>query len=103
MVVALCFPRRDTTRRRLLRRAQAVYWTTVTVTTVGYGDYSPHTPGGKLLAMAFILVGIGAVFTIIHSFAGEVRDRRIECHRGAIHTECNDVIEPKTGLQCGAI
>jgi voltage-gated potassium channel len=31
------------------------------MTTVGYGDLSPHTTAGKLVAVAVMLVGIGFV------------------------------------------
>lgn len=37
----------------------AVYWTIVTITTVGYGDLTPQTPLGKLLASAIMVLGYG--------------------------------------------
>ncbi len=36
-----------------------IYWAIVTVTTVGYGDISPITPLGKLLASLIMLSGYG--------------------------------------------
>jgi len=38
---------------------QSVYWAIVTITTVGYGDISPVTPLGKLLASMIMLLGYG--------------------------------------------
>ena len=38
-----------------------LYWAVTTMTTVGYGDLSPHTTAGKLVAVAVMLVGIGFV------------------------------------------
>ena len=38
---------------------QSVYWAIVTITTVGYGDISPVTPLGKLLASLIMLLGYG--------------------------------------------
>lgn len=38
-----------------------VWWAVTTVTTVGYGDISPKTDGGRIIAMAIMLVGIGFV------------------------------------------
>ncbi|MDW7660520.1 MAG: potassium channel family protein [Bacillota bacterium] len=35
------------------------WWAFVTITTVGYGDISPASTGGKLLAAVLMLVGIG--------------------------------------------
>ena len=48
----------------------AMYWAVVTVTTVGYGDISPHTVVGRLLASVLMILGYGiiAVPTGIVSF-----------------------------------
>ena len=35
----------------------ALYFSCVTLTTVGYGDMTPSTDGGKILAIFFILIG----------------------------------------------
>ena len=40
------------------------YWALVTVTTVGYGDITPITPSGKLIASFLILLGLGLIATI---------------------------------------
>ena len=37
----------------------SIYWAIVTITTVGYGDISPITPFGKLLASVIMLLGYG--------------------------------------------
>ncbi|WP_132281273.1 potassium channel family protein [Natranaerovirga hydrolytica] len=37
------------------------WWSFVTTTTVGYGDISPNTIGGKVLAAILMLVGIGFI------------------------------------------
>ena len=37
----------------------AFWWAVVTTTTVGYGDVSPVTPEGRLIAVALMIVGIG--------------------------------------------
>jgi voltage-gated potassium channel len=37
----------------------AMYWATVTMTTVGYGDITPHTSLGKLIASFMMLLGWG--------------------------------------------
>ena len=43
----------------------ALWWAVVTATTVGYGDVSPVTAEGRLIAVGLMLVGIGfiGVFT----------------------------------------
>ncbi|MGX5820081.1 ion transporter [Chitinophaga lutea] len=38
---------------------QSIYWSIVTITTVGYGDVAPVTPLGKLIASFIMLLGYG--------------------------------------------
>jgi voltage-gated potassium channel len=38
-----------------------VWWAMTTVTTVGYGDYSPRTDAGRAIAIVVMLAGIGFV------------------------------------------
>lgn len=39
----------------------SVYWAVVTLTTVGYGDITPHTPLGRVLASVLILLGYSII------------------------------------------
>ena len=39
----------------------ALWWSMVTISTVGYGDYVPKTPVGRMVATALILLGVGVV------------------------------------------
>ncbi|KRM69726.1 Ion channel [Apilactobacillus ozensis DSM 23829 = JCM 17196] len=41
--------------------ATALWWSITTATTVGYGDISPHTLGGKLVAAFLMIGGIGFI------------------------------------------
>ncbi len=43
---------------------EALWWTLVTVTTVGYGDYFPVTLGGRIIAFVLMLFGIGLFSTL---------------------------------------
>lgn len=43
----------------------AYYYTVVTVATVGYGDFTPQTPLGKIGATVVIMLGIGLFSTFI--------------------------------------
>jgi len=40
---------------------QSIYWTIVTITTVGYGDIAPETPAGQALASIIMLLGYAIV------------------------------------------
>jgi voltage-gated potassium channel len=39
----------------------AFYWSIVTISTVGYGDITPQTFGGRLVTIALILTGLGVL------------------------------------------
>ncbi len=40
---------------------ESIYWAIVTVTTVGYGDVSPATPLGRLVASMLMIIGYGII------------------------------------------
>lgn len=39
----------------------AFYWSIVTISTVGYGDITPQTVGGRLVTISLILTGLGVL------------------------------------------
>jgi voltage-gated potassium channel len=58
----------------------SVYWTIVTMTTVGYGDIAPQTPLGKLLASAVMILGYGIIAVptgIVTVELAGVRNRKV--------------------------
>lgn len=46
----------------------ALWWSFVTTTTVGYGDLSPQTTAGRIIASSLMIVGIG----VIGAFTGTI-------------------------------
>ncbi|MCG2634151.1 MAG: NAD-binding protein [Gammaproteobacteria bacterium] len=67
------------------------YWALVTLSTVGYGDLTPHTTEGRVVAMALIISGIGvlsfATSIIVSAFTDKMallREHRVlgEIERG---------------------
>lgn len=39
----------------------ALYFCTITLTTIGYGDITPHTTAGKLFTVGYVFSGIGII------------------------------------------
>ena len=58
--------------------SDALWWSFVTLTTVGYGDIYPITMPGRVVAVGTMLVGIGVLGTFISlvgsSFLTSMRD-----------------------------
>jgi len=48
---------------------EALWWSIVTITTVGYGDFYPITPGGRIIGFFVMLAGIGIIGALASIFA----------------------------------
>jgi voltage-gated potassium channel len=55
-----------------LRFVDALYFSVVTLTTVGYGDFAPQTDVGKLFTAVYVLVGVGILLTFVTTVATRV-------------------------------
>ncbi|PZX94602.1 ion transporter [Flavobacterium aquariorum] len=69
----------------------SIYWTIVTLTTVGYGDISPQTPLGQFLAALVMILGYGiiAVPTGIVTAEFAKRNTNQETDLNATKTTCS--------------
>ena len=47
----------------------ALYFSVITLTTVGFGDFAPQTPAGKIFTIFYILVGLGLISGFIFLLA----------------------------------
>jgi voltage-gated potassium channel len=63
----------------------AMYWAIVTLTTVGYGDLSPRTPAGKLLASVVMILGYAIIAVPTGIVTSELTEAR---HRGQSRQSC---------------
>ena len=43
----------------------SLYFSVITLTTIGYGDFSPVTDAGKLFTIFYIIIGIGIILSFI--------------------------------------
>lgn len=59
---------------------RSIYWAIVTLTTVGYGDISPQTPIGQMLASMIMIIGYGIIAVptgIVTSELTKVKNKKI--------------------------
>ena len=56
----------------------AVWWTVSTVTTVGYGDIVPVTDAGKIMAIFYMIFGIGILAVFLSVLGTRIYKIRIE-------------------------
>jgi hypothetical protein len=54
-----------------------IWWAIVTLTTVGYGDYSPESFLGRWLAAGVMAGGIGTVAILTGILADEIREAKV--------------------------
>ena len=57
------------------------YFSVISLTTVGYGDFTPTTTLTKILAVFYVLNGVGILLAFLDT-AAEVRRERLRKQRG---------------------
>ena len=45
----------------------SLYFSVITLTTIGYGDYSPQTEAGKIFTIFYIIIGLGMILNFINA------------------------------------
>ena len=58
------------------------WWAVVTMTTVGYGDISPETLGGRVVAVGLMIFGIGLLSVLTATVATRLIDHKSKLDRG---------------------
>lgn len=61
------------------------WWSWVTMTTVGYGDKSPQSKNGKILATIWMLVAILIISGFTATISSELTTRRLQNNVSSIH------------------
>ncbi len=67
----------------------AVYWSLVTIATVGYGDISPVTPEGRTISMLIIISGIAMISFATSVIVSAFSERLIEMKENRIVEQIN--------------
>ncbi|MFQ6030767.1 MAG: potassium channel family protein, partial [Dehalococcoidia bacterium] len=61
---------------------EALWWALVTMTTVGYGDYTPHGAGSRLLAVLIMFTGLSLISLLTATIASAFVSRRLRESQG---------------------
>ncbi len=67
---------------RPMTLGDAIWWAVVTLTTVGYGDVTPRTFGGRVVGVVLMLSGVVLLSLVTASIASVLVERRIREERG---------------------
>ena len=65
----------------------AVYWAVVTVTTVGYGDITPMTDEGRVVAILVIVTGLGAITFLTSIVVSAFNEKLPEIKRARVFNQ----------------
>jgi voltage-gated potassium channel len=57
---------------------ESIYWAIVTLTTVGYGDISPHTAAGKVIASLIMIIGYSIIAVPTGIISSEMSKFRVQ-------------------------
>jgi voltage-gated potassium channel len=60
---------------------EALYFSVMTLTTVGYGDFYPHTGVGRIFTCLYVLAGLGIVLALLAQLATGAVAARVERSR----------------------
>lgn len=71
----------------------AFYFSSITLTTVGYGDLTPTTAAGKLFTVFYIFAGLGIIVGFANAIARASVEQRGEARR--LHKRRSGSAEPE--------
>ncbi len=84
LIMFVIFKSEQETNSAINTLFDAIWYTIVTVTTVGYGDIAPASFWGRLSAMALLLVGVAIFGALSGKFASFILDRQQKKDRGLL-------------------
>ncbi|CAK1239801.1 Uncharacterized coiled-coil protein [Fructobacillus tropaeoli] len=77
----------------------ALWWSIVTATTVGYGDISPTSAIGRGIAIVLMFVGIGLIGTITSTVTSFFTQEQAEKSKDELNQKLNEITEQLDRLE----
>lgn len=84
LLMVVIFVTEQSTNSAINTLFDAFWYTLVTITTVGYGDITPASTGGRLAAMILLLAGVAIFGALSGKFASFLFDRQQKKDRGLL-------------------
>lgn len=67
---------------------RSMYWSIVTMATVGFGDITPHTPLGQFITSIIVLIGYGMIAVPTGIFGAELLHQQDDDRRAGSQATC---------------
>ena len=67
---------------------RSIYWTIVTLTTVGYGDIAPHTTIGQAIAAIVMILGYSIIAVPTGIVSAEISSQKIKMRNTQVCPDC---------------
>jgi Na+/melibiose symporter-like transporter len=63
----------------------SIYFCVITLSTIGYGDFAPQTPEGKLFTIFYVIIGIGIILSFINTVYHHFSRKELNQMRRVMH------------------
>lgn len=87
LIIVLVQVEKDATNGNIKTIYDGFWYSIVTLTTVGYGDYFPVTAGGKILGLAVIFSSLGVLGFLIGNITNIIQNHMEKKKRGFFGTD----------------
>lgn len=87
LIVGLVHVEKDNPNSNIKNLVDGFWYSVVTLTTVGYGDFYPVTPIGKILGLVVILSSIGVLGFLIGNFTNIIQKHMEKKKKGFFGTD----------------
>ncbi len=59
----------------------SLYFSVITLATVGYGDFAPKTPAGKIFTIFYVFIGVGIFIFVANYFLKKRVEHRVDVNQ----------------------